>query len=63
MFGDQAKGLVSFIENGVKKRKEKGKKKIILQLCEKYIVLNMKVKVRRVGKYNKEKVRKLINQI
>ena len=63
VLGDQAKKLVSSIKNGAEERKEKGKKKIILQLCEKHAASNIKVKIRRAGKYNKEKVRELTNQI
>ena len=63
MLGDQAKELVSSIKNKTEERKEKEKKKIIFQLCEKHVALNMEVKIKRTDKYNEEKVRELTNQI
>ena len=62
LIGDQAKGLISFIESKAEDRKAK-EKKLIFQLCEKHAVDNIIVKVKRAGKYNEDKVKELINQI
>ena len=61
--GDQAKGLVSSMESQAAKRRDEGKDHIILQLCEKHAASNMETRVRRAGKYNKDKVKEITNQI
>ena len=55
LIGDQAKGLVFFIESKAEERKAKGKE-LIFQLCEKHAADNITVKVKRVAKYNEDKV-------
>ena len=51
------------MESQAAKRRNEGKDHIILQLCKKHAALNMETRVRRIGKYNEDKVKEITNQI
>ena len=62
LIGNQAKGLISFIESKAEERKIK-KKKLIFQLYKKHATDNITVKVKKAVKYNENKIKELTNQI
>ena len=63
VLGDQAKGLISSIENGVEEWREREKEDVILQLYEYHAAVNMQTRIKKTGKYNEENVRELTNQV
>ena len=60
---DQAKGLISSVENGAEERSEREKEDIILQLYKYHAAVNIQTRIKKAGKYNEENVRELTNQV